>query len=270
MPNILPEDRHLGNVIVIKMGGSIFDSGDTTVQDLVTLQHQGRSLVVVHGGGNMVTQWLKRQGVETRFVHGERVTDEPALEVATAVLAGVANKEIVSAICLAGGRAVGVSGVDGALIQGRVKDPGLGYVGEVVNVDNTLLGDLLREGFIAVVSPISLNLDGGYGGMTGLLNINGDIVAGEIAAALAAERLIFLTDVPGISDGSGSYLVELTSGEVEALVDSGVASGGMIPKVKACLTAVAASAIARIIDGRQPHALLDEMMGKGGGTTISK
>jgi acetylglutamate kinase len=240
------------------------------VQDLVTLQQQGRSLVVVHGGGNMITQWLKRQGAETRFVHGERVTDGTTLEVATAVLAGIANKQIVSAICLAGGRAMGLSGVDGALIQGRVKDPGLGYVGEVAKVDNTILENLVNQGFIAVVSPISLNLDGGYGEVTGLLNINGDIVAGEIAAAVMAERLIFLTDVPGISDGAGNYLAELPSREAEALVDSGVASGGMVPKIRACLKAVSVGTVARIIDGSQPHALLNEVEGRGGGTTIGK
>ena len=251
------------------MGGSIFESGDTTVQDLVALQQQGRSLVVVHGGGNMITQWLKRQGVETRFVSGERVTDAPTLEVATAVLAGVANKGIVSAICNAGGRAVGVSGVDSAMLQGRIKEPALGYVGEVVRVDKTILECLLREGFIAVVSPISLNAEG-KSGAPDLLNINGDIAAGEIAAALAAERLIFLTDVPGISDSAGNYLAELTTKEAETLVSSGVASGGMIPKIKACLAALAAGTTARIIDGRQPHALLDEMEGKGGGTTIYK
>ena len=260
----------LQNVIVIKMGGSIFDSGDTTVEDIVSLQKQGRSLVVVHGGGNMVTDWLTRQGVATRFVNGERVTDEASLEVATAVLAGLANKEIVAAIYNAGGRAIGISGVDGALIQGRVKDRELGYVGEVIKVDAAPLEALLRTGYIAVVSPISLHTFDKPDGTPQLLNVNGDIAAGEIAAAIGATKLVFLTDVAGVCDQSGNLLPEISANEAELLLASGVASGGMIPKIKACLKALSSTASARIVDGRQPHALLKELEGQGSGTTIYK
>jgi len=257
-------------VIVIKVGGSIFNSGDTTIEDMVALQQQGKYLVVVHGGGNMVTDWLTRQGVTTRFVHGERVTDEASLEVATAVLAGLANKEIVAAINNSGGRAIGISGVDGAVIQGKIKSKDLGYVGEVVTVEVAPLEALLNAGYMAIVSPVVLHSVDKPDEAPPLLNVNGDIVAGELAAALDAERLIFLTDVVGICDQSGKLLPELSSDEAEDLVTSGVASGGMIPKIKACLKALSRAASARIIDGRKPHALLKEVEGKGTGTTIKK
>ena len=258
------------NVIVIKMGGSIFDSGDTTITDMVSLQQQGKSLVVVHGGGNMVTDWLKRQKVATRFIHGERATDDASLEVSVAVLSGLANKEIVAAINNNGGRATGISGVDGALIQCRIKNMELGFVGEVEKVDTTLLDALLKAGYIVVVSPISLHVFDKQDDAPNLLNVNGDVVAGEIAAAIGAERLVFLTDVAGICGESGNLLAELSASEAESLINSGVASGGMIPKIKACLKALTSITSARIIDGRQSHALMNELAGQGGGTAIHK
>jgi acetylglutamate kinase len=258
------------NVTVIKIGGSTFGSGDTTVEDIVTLQQNGHPLVVVHGGGNAVTEWLKRQGAATRFVRGERVTDLPALQVATAVLAGLANKEITAAINLRGGRACGISGVDGALIEGAVKDRAMGYVGAVVRVNIAILETLLKGGFIPVISPISLYAVDRPDGAPLLLNINGDTIAGEIAAVMKAVRLIFLTDVAGIAGNSGKVYSSLPESEVASLIASGVISGGMIPKVNAGLKAVKAGAVARIIDGRQPHALLKEIEAGDGGTTIVK
>ncbi len=224
-------------------------------------------MVVVHGGGSLITEWLARQGISTRFVHGERVTDASALEVVTAVLCGLANKEIVAAINNSGGRAVGISGVDGALIQGRVTDKELGYAGSVVQVDTALLEALLGAGYLPVVSPVSLNTVV-EGHAPQLLNINGDPVAGEIAAAIGAERLVFLTDVDGSHDRSGKALARLSAAEAGELLASGVASGGMIPKVKACLRTLERAQAAHIIDGRQPHALLLNLEGKGGGTII--
>ncbi len=257
-------------VIVIKIGGSTFESRDTTIEDIVALQKQGKSMVIVHGGGVTVTEWLTRQGVSTRFVRGERVTDIPTLEVVTAVLAGLVNKEIVAAINSLGGRAVGISGVDGALIQGRMKDKEMGYVGTVVKVDPTPLEALLKAGFIPVVAPLSLHTFDRPEGAPPIVNINGDPVAGEIAAALGAERLILMTNVAGISDQSGRVISSLSAGEAEALIASGVASGGMIPKINACLRALTSAAVTRIIDGREPHALIDELEGRGGGTAIYK
>jgi acetylglutamate kinase len=258
------------NVIIIKIGGSTFGSGDTTIEDIVALQKQGRSLVVVHGGGNALTDWLKRQGLNTQFVHGERITDLPTLEVATAVLAGLVNKEITAAINVHGGRACGISGVDGALVEGTVKNKEMGYVGTITQVNIELLETLLNGGFIPIISPVSLYSVERPDNAPPLANVNADIVAGEIAEALKAARLIFLTDVAGIADVSGKVYSRLTEKEATDLIASGVISGGMIPKVNACFKALNAGAAARIIDGRKPHALINELQNSGGGTTISK
>ncbi len=258
----------MNKVIVIKLGGATLGSHDTTIEDIVYLQQKGKSLVIVHGGGKLITEWLLKQGISTRFVHGERVTDKAVLEVVTAVLAGLVNKEIVASINSLGGRAIGISGVDGALIQGRVKDIKLGYVGTVVKVNLAPLEALLQSGYIPVVAPIGLNSFAKLDEATRMLNINADVVAGEIAAAIGAERLIFLTDVVGVCDHSGKLLPHLSSSEAEALMASGVASEGMMPKIKACLRALSSTLITRIIDGRQPHVLLREIEGGVGGTTI--
>jgi acetylglutamate kinase len=258
------------DITVIKIGGSTFGSGDTTVGDVVALQKQGKSIVVIHGGGKEVTAWLKRQGIATTFVSGERVTDKPTLEVATAVLSGIVNKEITADINLRGGRAVGISGVDGALIESAIKDPEMGYVGAVAKVNPAVLEALLKAGFMPVISPVSLYSVDRPADAPPLVNVNGDPIAGDIAAALGAKRLIFLTDVEGIADASGKVLSGLSVSEAEALIASGVIAGGMIPKVNACLKALKAGTIARIIDGRKPHALLKEIENGDGGTTIYK
>jgi acetylglutamate kinase len=258
------------NVIVIKIGGSTFGSGDTTVEDAVALQKQGKSLVVIHGGGKDVTEWLKRQGVATTFIRGERVTDKLTLEVATAVLSGTINKEITAAINVRGGRAVGISGVDGALIESKVNNPEMGYVGVVSKVNPAVLEALIKAGFMPIISPVSLYSVDRPEEAPPLVNVNGDPVAGDIAAALKAERLIYLTDVVGIADASGKVLSRLSAAEAEALITSGVVAGGMIPKVNACVRAVRAGATARIIDGRKPHALLEEIENSSGGTTLYK
>ena len=258
----------MNKVIVVKIGGATLGSHDTTIEDIVTLQQQGKSLVVVHGGGKLITEWLQKWEISAHFVDGERVTNKTALEVVTAVLAGLVNKEIVAGINSLGGRAIGISGVDGALIQGRVKDKELGYVGTVVKVNLAPLEALLKLGYIPVVAPVSLNLSDKPGEATRMLNINADVVAGEIAVAIGAERLIFLSDVVGVYDQSGELLPHLSPSEADALIASGVVSGGMMPKIKACLRALSNTQITRIIDGRQRHALLREIEGSGGGTTI--
>jgi len=257
-----------GKVIVVKLGGATLGSHDTTIEDIVYLQQQGKPLVIVHGGAKVVTEWLSRQGISSRFIDGERVTDKAMLEMVTAVLGGLVNKEIVASINNLGGQAVGISGVDGGLIQGRIKSEEMGYMGTVVKVDFALLETLLQSGFIAVVAPVSLHSFDRPDKAPPILNINGDPVAGEIAAAIGAERLIFLTDVVGICDQSGKLLSHLSPSEAEALMASGVASGGMIPKIKACLRALSNTPAVSIIDGRQPHALLREIEGGGGGTTM--
>jgi acetylglutamate kinase len=261
----------MSKVIVVKLGGATLGNHDTTLEDIVSLQQQGWSVVVVHGGGKMITDWLAARGIATEFVDGERVTDVATLEVVVSVLAGVVNKEIVADINARGGLALGISGVDGAFIQGRVKRKELGYIGEVIKVDPTPLQALLKAGYVPVVAPVSLNAGEKEPGERGVLNINADVVAGEIAAAIGAEKLVFLTDVVGICDKQGKLMPQLSTQEAEALMAAGTASGGMIPKVKACLKALSGVASACIIiDGRQPHALLNEIQGKGGGTTIKK
>ncbi|MFH1651952.1 MAG: acetylglutamate kinase [Chloroflexota bacterium] len=256
------------NVIVVKIGGAVFTTEDSILQDFVTLQKEGKALVVVHGGGNIVTEWLQRQRIATRFVHGERVTDKETLDVVVSLLGGLANKGMVAAICNMGGRAIGISGVDGAMVQGKKRSEELGLVGEVLRVDTHLLDVLLAAGYIVLVSPLSLHASGRADIEPHILNINGDPLAGEIAAAVGAERLVFLTDVPGLLDGAGELRARLSAAEAEELVDSGAASGGMVPKIKACIRALSGTAVTRIIDGRKPHALLAEMAGEGGGTTI--
>jgi len=258
----------LAKAIIVKLGGATLGSHDTAIEDIVELQRQGKPLVVVHGGGKLITEWLSKQGIPSRFVQGERVTDQATLEVVTAVLAGLVNKEITAAINGHGGRAVGVSGVDGALIEGRIHDKEKGYVGTVVKVNTAILETLLDSAFIPVVAPVGLHAADRPANTLQILNFNADIVAGEIAAAIAAESLIFLTDVAGVSDKSGQRLPRLSPGEAAALITSGVASGGMIPKIKACLRALTNTTTTCIIDGRQPHALLREIEGEGGGTTI--
>lgn len=258
----------MNNVTVIKIGGSTFGSHDTTIEDIVTLQRRGENIVVVHGGGSTVTDWLKRQGIETAFVRGERVTDLPTLEVATAVLAGLANKRITAAINVRGGKAVGISGVDGALIESRAKNPEMQYVGEVVTVNAAVLEALLGAGFVPVVSSISLYAVDRPAGAAEIINVNGDPVAGDIAAALRAERLVFLTDVDGVKDGDGKPLRRIAAAEAKELMETGVIAGGMIPKINACVTALKAGATTRIINGKQPHALVKEIEGGDGGTSI--
>jgi len=253
-------------VIVVKIGSVVLSPEDTSIDDIVALQKQGRQIIVTHGGGRLISEWLEKQGLTTRFVHGERVTDQASLEVVIAVLAGLVNKEIVSSIQNRGGWALGISGIDGGLIQANIKNAELGYVGIVTKVNTAPLEILLEAGYIPVVSPISLHPVPEAREMG--LNINADYVAGEVAAAVSAERLIFLTDVAGVCDQSGKLLPRLSPDEAEVLMASGVASGGMIPKIKACLRALASASATCIIDGRQPHALLREIEGHNSGTTI--
>lgn len=254
--------------IVIKIGGSTLGKSDTTVDDLVTLQKRGMQIVVIHGGAQTVSDWLSRLDISTSFVRGLRVTDLKTLRVVTAILSGLVNKEMVSAIWHLGGKAVGLSGVDGGLIHAKNRTPELGYTGEDLNVDATLLRTLLEAGYIPVIAPISLGSLDRSNENTNMLNVNGDTAAGAIAAALSAEKLIFLTDVPGLYDSSKRLIHKLSPGDAQELIASGVASGGMDAKIEACLVALTTVSEARIIDGRISHALINEIEGNGNGTTI--
>jgi len=253
-------------MIVIKIGGSTLGSQDTTFEDLVSLQKQGQQVAVVHGGGALITDWLKKQGVATRFVRGLRVTDEATLAVVVAVLAGVVNSDIVARINSLGGKAVGLSGVDGGLLHARIQDPEIGLVGEVVKVDVKPVKALLRAGFISVIAPLGLMVTNN--GSSQILNVNADTAAAEIAIALKSDKFILLTDVAGVLDKQGKVIDNLTLREAQDLISRGVAAGGMVPKLEACLRAVRHVPIARIIDGRKANALRDELEGIGQGTTI--
>jgi acetylglutamate kinase len=264
-----------GKSLVIKYGGSAMEQAELKEQfakDVLLLRLVGIRPVIVHGGGPQIGTLMKRLGKEPKFVGGMRVTDEETIEIVEMVLVGKINKEIVGLISHHGGRAVGLSGKDGNLIRARKRlhrtpDGALvdiGLVGEVEAVDPEPIRLLEEHGFIPVIAPIGV----GHGGET--YNINADLVAGEVAAALAAEKLIHLTDVPGIAGEDGQLISTLTQREAERLIKSGVIDGGMLPKVESSLRALAGGAQkAHIIDGRVAHAILLEVLTKEGiGTEI--
>jgi acetylglutamate kinase len=256
--------RLAGQTVVVKIGGSTLGYGDTTLADCIVLKNLQIDVVVVHGGGAAITDWLKRIDKSAVFVDGLRVTDPETMEVVTMTLAGKVNKELVAQVHALGGRAVGVSGIDGGMLRGQVKDPRLGAVGEVTDVDVTLLRQVSAAGYIPIVAPIALGADGQQ------LNVNADTAAAEVAVGLRAAKLLFLTDVPGIKDRDGSLLSELTGPQARDLIARGVISGGMIPKVAACIRALDVAEGAHVVDGRQPHALIRELFTNLGVGTMIK
>ena len=264
-----------GKTLVIKYGGAAMEQADLKEQfakDVLLLRLVGIRPVIVHGGGPQIGALMKRLGKEPRFVGGMRVTDEETMEIVEMVLVGKINKEIVGLINLHGGRAVGLSGKDGTLIRahkrlhrtadGTMAD--IGLVGEVDAVNPEVIRLLEEDGFIPVIAPV------GVGSRGETYNINADLVAGDVAAALGAEKLIHLTDVQGIKDGDGRHISTLTKQEAERLIKAGVIDGGMLPKVESSLRALAGGAQkAHIIDGRVPHAILLEVLTvEGIGTEI--
>jgi acetylglutamate kinase len=273
--------RYGEETVVIKYGGHAMGDArlaELFAQDVSLLRQSGVRPVVVHGGGPQIGDMLKRLGIQSKFAAGLRITDKPTVEVVEMVLAGSINKQIVTAINRAGGRAVGLSGTDGSLIVARklqrtVIDPDsnieriidLGFVGEPETVTPDILEDLADSDIIPVVAPVGVGRDG----IT--YNINADTAAGAVASALGAKRLLMLTDVTGVLDADGKLVEALTSAEARRMMDSGAISGGMIPKVETCLAAVAAGVEAAVIlDGRVPHAVLLELYTDHGvGTMIT-
>lgn len=235
--------------VVVKLGGAPLGESAGLLAELAELHHR-LPLVVVHGGGNRVTSWLERLGVPTRFEEGRRVTDEAALEVATAVLRGAVNVELVAALRRSGADAVGICGVDGGLLAGR-RLAGLGRVVEIAGIQRELLDTLLEAGRLPVVAPLALDEQGT------VCNVNADDVAVAIARELGAAHLVLLTDTDGVRDAGGRRVVILEPSAVAVLVESGVIDGGMIPKVRAALDAVAdgGAAAAVIADGSIPGAI---------------
>ena len=256
--------RYIGKTIVVKLGGSALGSHDTTIEDVVICQRLGIRIVLVHGGGTAISGWLKRLGKEARFINGLRVTDDETMDLVTMTLAGQVNKQLVSEIQRNGGRAIGICGMDGGLIRARLLDPRLGRVGEVEQVNLDPLRALVSAGYIPVVAPIALGPDGLA------LNLNADTAAAALAAAMGAEKAIFLTDVPGVLDADGRLISELTARETQRLIAEKVISGGMIPKVEAALRALDGVRRSHIIDGRVAHALIAELFtDRGVGTMIT-
>jgi len=276
----LPYIRNFyGKTFVIKYGGAAQvkeELKESFAKDIVMLNFIGIRTAIVHGGGPKISAMMEKMGKKPKFVQGQRVTDEETMDIVEMVLGGLVNKEIVSLINNHGGKAVGLSGKDGGLIKAKkklIKNSDrtgveeiidLGLVGEVTNIDPQILVSLKNEGFIPVVSPV------GVGPKAETLNINADYVAAAVAAALKAEKLILLTDVPGILDKNEKIISTLKKTQIKKLVENGTITGGMLPKVQACLKALEGGvAKTHIIDGRIPHCLLIEIFTKEGiGTEI--
>ncbi|NEP45587.1 MAG: acetylglutamate kinase [Okeania sp. SIO2G4] len=258
--------KFAGRKIVVKYGGAAMkDSNlkDQVIRDIVLLSCVGIRPIVVHGGGPEINSWLGKLGIEPQFKDGLRVTDAPTMEVVEMVLVGRVNKEIVSLINQAGGRAVGLCGKDANLIKARPEGrEGIGFVGEVSNVKIDILESLVDNGYIPVVSSVAADEKGQA------YNINADTVAGEIAAAMDAEKLILLTDTAGILEdyhNPDSLIVKLDIQEARQLIEKGIVSGGMIPKVNCCVRSLAQGVrAAHILDGRVPHTLLQEIFTDSG------
>ena len=274
--------RFQGRTVVVKYGGAAMEAEtlkSSFARDIVLLKLVGVRPVVVHGGGPQIGRLLARIGKETRFVEGMRVTDAETMDVVEMVLGGLVNKEIVNLVNRHGGKAVGLTGKDGGLIQARkltmtrsrpeLDAPeiiDIGHVGEVASIDTGVLEHLARGDFIPVIAPIGVGDDGmSY-------NINADLVAGKLAQALAAEKLMLLTNTPGLLDREGKLIPSLDVKAVEALIADGTVAGGMLPKVRCALDAVQGGVnTAQIVDGRVEHAVLLEVFTNAGmGTFISR
>jgi acetylglutamate kinase len=260
--------RYAGAVVVVKFGGNAM--GDEAAmaefaRDIVLMRQVGVNPVVVHGGGPMINDLLKRLGIQSEFVRGKRVTDKATVEVVEMVLTGLVNKRIVQAIMDEGGRAVGLSGKDDDLMVCEPDDPELGFVGKPVEMNVQVLRDLFDAGIIPVVAPVATGMNPNE-----TFNVNGDTAAGAIAGALKADRLLLLTDVTGVKNKDGEIVTQMTPDDVRAMIADGTISGGMIPKTETALAAVEEGVRAVVIlDGRVPNACLLELFtDQGAGSMI--
>lgn len=255
--------RYTGAVVVVKFGGNAMGDDEAMAafaRDIVLMRQVGVNPVVVHGGGPMINDLLKRLNIESSFVRGKRVTDQATVEVVEMVLTGLVNKRIVQAIMDEGGRAVGLSGKDDDLMVCEVDDPELGFVGRPVEMNVQVLRDLFGAGIIPVIAPVATGMKSAE-----TFNVNGDTAAGAIAGALKADRLLLLTDVTGVKDASGTVVTELTPEDVREMTEAGVIAGGMIPKTETALMAIEQGVRAVVIvDGRVPNACLLELFTEHG------
>lgn len=264
--------KYSGKIVVIKYGGNAMVNEQLkqqVMEDVTLLWLIGVKVVLVHGGGPEINQAMQKLGKEAVFVDGLRVTDAETMEIVQMVLAGKVNKSLVNLIQAKGGHAVGLSGIDGGIIDATTKDPRLGYVGKITKIRTQPITDLLEKNYIPVISTIGSDSQGNT------YNINGDTAAGQIAGALGAERLIMMTDIAGIlrdKNDPTTLIPQVTEAEARHLYDTGVISGGMIPKVDCCIDALHhGTKQVVIMDGRIPHSILMELLtDEGAGTLVTK
>ncbi len=268
----LPNIKHYtGKVVVVKYGGNAMindELKEQVMEDIVLLWLIGVKVVLVHGGGPEISDLMARLGKKPEFVDGLRVTDRETVDIVQMVLAGKVNKTLVNLIEAKGGRAMGISGMDGRLIEAKMKDVRLGYVGEITKINITPVNDLLEKGYIPIISTVGCDREGNS------YNINGDTAAAHIAGALHAERLIMMTDIAGLlrdKNDPSTLIPYVTISDAKKLFDEGVISGGMIPKVDCCIEAINAGVRNVIImDGRVPHSILMELLtDEGAGTMVT-
>ena len=264
--------EYTGKIVVVKYGGNAMVSEklkDSVIRDIILLRLIGVKIVLVHGGGPEITEMLAKIGKQSTFVGGLRVTDKETVEIAQMVLAGKINKNLVNLIGQKGGSAIGLSGLDGGMLKAEMKDPALGYVGKITEVNVKPILDVIDKGYIPVVSTIGCDNEGN------VYNINADTAAAKIAGALQAESLITMTDIAGIlkdKEDPSTLIPAISIGELPGLISSGIIQGGMIPKAECCRNAIEWG-VSRvfIIDGRIPHAILIEMLtSEGIGTMFTR
>lgn len=264
--------RYNGKIVVVKYGGNAMVNEQLkqqVMEDIALLWLIGVKVVLVHGGGPEINELMNKLGKKAEFVDGLRVTDKETVDIVQMVLAGKVNKTLVNLIEMKGGKAMGISGMDGRLIESKIKDERLGYVGEITKIHINPVLDLLEKGYIPVVSTVGCDREGNA------YNINGDTAAAHIAGALGAERLIMMTDIAGIlldKDDPDTLIAQLSVSEAKKLYSNGVISGGMIPKVDCCIEALEHGVKNVIImDGRVPHSILMEILtDEGAGTMVTK
>lgn len=262
--------RYVGKIVVIKYGGNAMINEtlkEQVMEDIVLLWLIGVKVVLIHGGGPEISDMMKRLGKESTFIDGLRVTDRETVDIVQMVLAGKINKTLVNMLEMKGGKAVGLSGMDGRLIEAQIKDERLGYVGKITKININPVTDLLDKGYIPVISTLGCDRKGNT------YNINGDTAAAHIAGELGAQRLIMMTDIAGIlrdKDDESTLIPELTVSETKKLYEEGIVSGGMIPKVDCCIEAISEGVKNVVImDGRVPHSILMELLtNEGAGTWI--
>ena len=263
--------RYVGKTVVVKYGGNAMVNPDLKQQvmdDIVLLWLIGVKVVLVHGGGPEISSMMDKLGKKAEFVDGPRVTDKETVDIVQMVLAGKVNKTLVTMLEKRGGKAIGLCGMDGNLIQAKIKDPRLGFVGEVTAINKGPVTDILEKGYIPVISTLGCDDEGNA------YNINADTAAAHIAGALGAERFILMTDIAGIlkdKNDPSTLIPEISLSEADSLTASGIISSGMIPKVQCCVTAIKAGVKNVVImDGRVPHSILMELLTNEGAGTLIK